>query len=78
MCKEMPVILVSRVVDKKKNKKKKWRAEEEEERHKGTLTKNVSSEHRFAKNVVYLVSIFWHCCQVLDGILVIAPCRVIL
>jgi hypothetical protein len=37
MCKEMPVILVSRVVDPKKNNRKKWRAEEEE-RHKGSLT----------------------------------------
>jgi hypothetical protein len=37
MCKEMPVILVSRVVDPKKNNRKKWRVEDEE-RHKGSLT----------------------------------------
>jgi hypothetical protein len=30
MCKEMPVILFNRVVDKKKIIRKKWRAEEEE------------------------------------------------
>jgi hypothetical protein len=34
MCKEMPVILVDRVVDPKIRKK--WRAKEEE-RHKGSL-----------------------------------------
>jgi hypothetical protein len=38
MCKELPVILVNKVVDPKKNNWKKWRAdEEEEERHKGSL-----------------------------------------
>jgi hypothetical protein len=37
MCKEMPVIPVSRVVDPKQNSREKWRAEEEE-RHKGSLT----------------------------------------
>jgi hypothetical protein len=37
MCKEMPVIPVSRVVDPKRIIGKKWRAEEEE-RHKGLLT----------------------------------------
>jgi hypothetical protein len=37
MCKEMPVIMVSRVMDLKKNNWKKWRAKEEE-RHKGLLT----------------------------------------
>jgi hypothetical protein len=38
MCKELPVILVNKVVDPKKNNRgKKWRAEEEE-RHKGSLT----------------------------------------
>jgi hypothetical protein len=29
MCKEMPVVLVHRVVDKKRISRKKWRAEEE-------------------------------------------------
>jgi hypothetical protein len=48
MCKEMPVILVSKVVDLKKNNWKKLRAEEEEERHKGSLTK---------KNVICVL--FW-------------------
>jgi hypothetical protein len=37
MCKEMPVILVNKVVDLKRIIGKKWRAEEEE-RHKGSLT----------------------------------------
>jgi hypothetical protein len=37
MCKEMPVIPVSKVVDPKRIIRKKWRAEEEE-RHKGALT----------------------------------------
>jgi hypothetical protein len=38
MCKEMPVILVNKVVvDPKRIIGKKWRAEEEE-RHKGSLT----------------------------------------
>jgi hypothetical protein len=36
MCKELPVILVNKVVDPKRIIKK-WRAEEEE-RHKGSLT----------------------------------------
>jgi hypothetical protein len=41
MCKELPVILVNKVVDPKRIIGKKWRAEEE--RHKGLLThkKNV-------------------------------------
>jgi hypothetical protein len=38
MCKDMPVILVSKVVDPKKNNRKKWWAKKEE-RHKGSLTK---------------------------------------
>jgi hypothetical protein len=38
MCKELPVILVNKVVDPKRIILKKWRAEEEE-RHKGSLTK---------------------------------------
>jgi hypothetical protein len=43
MCKEMPVIPVSRVVDPKRIIGKKWSAEEEE-RHKGVLThKKVST-----------------------------------
>jgi hypothetical protein len=37
MCKELPVIPVSKVVDPKKNNRKKWRAKEEV-RHKGSLT----------------------------------------
>jgi hypothetical protein len=37
MCKEMPVIPVSKEVDPKKNNQKKWRAEEKE-RHKGWPT----------------------------------------
>jgi hypothetical protein len=37
MCKEMTVIPVNKVADKKKNKRKKMRAEEEE-RHKVSLT----------------------------------------
>jgi hypothetical protein len=37
MCKELPVILVNKVVDRKRIIGKKWRAEEEE-RHKGSLT----------------------------------------
>jgi hypothetical protein len=47
--KEMPVILVSKVVDPKRNNQKKWRAKEEE-RHKGLLTKKTclsKSYHRF-------------------------------
>jgi hypothetical protein len=38
MCKELPVILVNKVVDPKRIIGKKWRAEEEE-RHKGWLTR---------------------------------------
>jgi hypothetical protein len=38
MCKELPVILVNKVVDPKRIIGKKWRAKEEE-RHKGSLTK---------------------------------------
>jgi hypothetical protein len=37
ICKELPVILVNKVVDPKRIIGKKWRAEEEE-RHKGSLT----------------------------------------
>jgi hypothetical protein len=37
MCKELPVILVNKVVGRKRIIGKKWRAEEEE-RHKGSLT----------------------------------------
>jgi hypothetical protein len=36
MCKELPVIMVKRVVDTKKNNQKKWRAKKEEEWHKGS------------------------------------------
>jgi hypothetical protein len=38
MCKEIPVIPVNRVVDKKRIIQKKWKAEKEK-RHKGSLTK---------------------------------------
>jgi hypothetical protein len=38
MCKELPVILVNKVVDPKRIIGKKWGAKEEE-RHKGSLTK---------------------------------------
>jgi hypothetical protein len=38
MCKEMPVIPVNKVVDRKRIIGKKWKAKEEEERHKGSLT----------------------------------------
>jgi hypothetical protein len=47
MCKELPVILVNKVVDPKRIIGKKWRAEEEE-RHKGSLTPKkyiIVSEH---------------------------------
>jgi hypothetical protein len=37
ICKELPVILVNKVVDPKRIIGEKWRAEEEE-RHKGSLT----------------------------------------
>jgi hypothetical protein len=46
MCKEMPVILVNKVVDQKRIIGKKWRAEEEE-RHKGSLTKKKVSNKTF-------------------------------
>jgi hypothetical protein len=41
MCKEMPVIPVSKVVDLKRIFEKKWKAKEEE-RHKGSLTQKRS------------------------------------
>jgi hypothetical protein len=41
MCKEMPVILVSKVVDPKRNNRKKWRAEEEAQ---GVVEKNFTNE----------------------------------
>jgi hypothetical protein len=40
MCKEMPVILVNKVVDPNRIIGKKWRAKEEE-RHKGSLTPQI-------------------------------------
>jgi hypothetical protein len=56
MCKEMTVIPVDGVVDKKKNSRKKWRAEEEE-RHKGSPThKNLVPE--FRRGLVALVESF--------------------
>jgi hypothetical protein len=42
MCKELPVILVNKVVDPKRIIGKKWRAKEEE-RHKGSLTQKKST-----------------------------------
>jgi hypothetical protein len=50
MCKEMPVIAVSRVVDPKRIIGKKWRAEEEE-RHKWPLT------HKKTLSIVGLMSL---------------------
>jgi hypothetical protein len=47
MCKELPVILVNKVVDQKRIIRQKWRAEEEE-RHKGSLT----HKKRFEKSIV--------------------------
>jgi hypothetical protein len=44
MCKEMPVIPVSKMMDPKKNNRTKWRAEEEE-RHRGSLAKKVHLCH---------------------------------
>jgi hypothetical protein len=50
MCKELLVILVSKVVDPKRiHNRKKWRAEEEE-RHKGLLTQ---------KTVYHLATLFY-------------------
>jgi hypothetical protein len=40
MCKDMPVILVNKVVDTKKKNWKNWRAEEE--RHKWSLAKKIT------------------------------------
>jgi hypothetical protein len=53
MCKELPVVLVNKVVDPKRIIGKKWRAKEEE-RHKGLLTKKnniILSRHFFAKRI---------------------------
>jgi hypothetical protein len=44
MCKELPVILVNKVVDPKRIMGKKCRAEEEE-RHKGSLTEKKQKKH---------------------------------
>jgi hypothetical protein len=43
MCKEMPVIPVSKVVDPKRNNRKKWRAKKEEG-HKGSLPQMLRNE----------------------------------
>jgi hypothetical protein len=48
MCKELPVILVSRVVDPRRIIGKKWRAGEEE-RHKGSLTQKSTELKWIAK-----------------------------
>jgi hypothetical protein len=58
MCKEMPAILVNRVVDPPKNNQKKWRAEEEE-RHKGSLTPQKQVNTPFHKK--YYVSLLGQC-----------------
>jgi hypothetical protein len=50
MCKELPVILVNKVVDPKRIIGKKWRAEEEE-RHKGSPT----PQKPYLSWVVYLL-----------------------
>jgi hypothetical protein len=49
MCKELPVILVNKVVDPKKNNRKIWRAKEEE-RLNGSLTK---------KNELVYIGMYW-------------------
>jgi hypothetical protein len=58
MCKELPVILVNKVVDPKRIIGKKWRAEEEE-RHKGLLTqkkqKNINFYSKALQNIPKLV-----------------------
>jgi hypothetical protein len=46
MCKELPVILVNKVVDPKRIIGKNWRAEEEE-RHKGSLTPQKTASINF-------------------------------
>jgi hypothetical protein len=51
MCKEMPVIPVSKVVDLKRNNKKKWRAKEEK-RHKGLLTKKNKNKFHLSSRVL--------------------------
>jgi hypothetical protein len=54
MCKELPVILVNKVVDPKRILGKKWRAEEEE-RHKGSLTqKNTIVTYLFSLKILHL------------------------
>jgi hypothetical protein len=54
MCKEMPDIPVSRVVDTKRIIRKKWRAEEEE-RHKGPLTqKSGISENEMCEKLSFI------------------------
>jgi hypothetical protein len=69
MCKEMPVILVDRVVEKKRIIRKKWRAKEEE-RYKVSLPppqKNEQSYHyaagkyhqEFTYNCVHTYNAHW-------------------
>jgi hypothetical protein len=53
MCKEMPVIPVSKVADPKKNNRKKWRAKEEE-RHKGSLTPLPPPKKRIAHITLFV------------------------
>jgi hypothetical protein len=50
MCKELPVILVNKVVDRKRIIGKKWRAEEEE-RHKGSLTQKNKNKKQKQHNI---------------------------
>jgi hypothetical protein len=49
MCKELPVILVNKVVDPKRIIGKKWRAKEEES-HKGALPPPPKKKNHHAEN----------------------------
>jgi hypothetical protein len=57
MCKEMPVIPVDRVVDKKRIIGKKWRAEEEE-RHEGSADPKKLTIGRKLMRWVFMVLLF--------------------
>jgi hypothetical protein len=57
MCKELPVILVNKVVDPKRIIGKKWRAEEEE-RHKGSLTQKRTWQHEQLSSAICKVQYF--------------------
>jgi hypothetical protein len=62
MCKELPVILVNKVVDPKRIIGKKWRAKEEE-RHKGSLTQKsiLRPIGLFYGHLVFLCTVFAYC-----------------